>query len=155
MNLAPRSPRDFWSGLAFVAFGLAFAWLASGYPMGTTRRMGPGMFPFALGLILAGLGLIVLLRSLLASGAPVGQLNVKGLLLVTGAALLFGFLIDRAGLVAAVAAAVVVAAAASVHFRAAQAAMAAAALAAFSVLIFIYAVGLPIKLVGPWLRVWG
>lgn len=152
MNIAPRSPRDFWSGLVFIAFGLAFAWLSSGYAMGTTRRMGPGMFPFAIGLILAGLGLIVFLRAFAVSGPAVGRLNLKGLVLVTAAAVLFGVLIDKAGLVVAVGAAVIVAAAASVHFRMSSALVAAVALAAFATVVFVYGVGLPMKLFGPWLR---
>jgi hypothetical protein len=150
MMATPRSPRDFWSGLIFIAFGLGFAWLARNYPMGTMRRMGPGMFPFALGLILAGLGAIVFVRSLLVGGAPVGRLNLKGLTLVTTAALLFGMLIDGAGLIAAVVVAVIVSAAASIYFRASTALVTAAALAAFSVVVFIYGVGLPMKLIGRW-----
>lgn len=150
--MTPRSPRDFWSGLVFIVSGLAFAWLARHYPMGTTRRMGPGMFPFALGLILAGLGTIVIVRSFLTVGAPVGRLNLKGLVLITLAAVLFGLLIEKAGLLAAVATAVLVAAAASVHVRLTRAVLSAVALATFSSLVFVYAVGLPLKLVGPWLR---
>lgn len=151
MKLSPRSPRDFWSGLIFMAFGLGFAWVAHDYPMGSTRRMGPGMFPFALALILAGLGAIVLLRSLLVVGEPIGRLNLKGLFLVTAGALLFGLLIEKAGLVAAVAAAVITSSIASVHFSARRAVISAVVLVVFSAVVFVYAVGLPVKLFGPWL----
>lgn len=51
--------RDGAAGLAFFVFGIGFAVLALNYPLGTTMRMGPGYFPVVLGLILAGLGLVV------------------------------------------------------------------------------------------------
>ena len=42
--------KDILSGLIFVGFGAAFGYAASGYPLGTAFRMGPGYFP----LVLAG-----------------------------------------------------------------------------------------------------
>lgn len=59
-----RNRQDFWSGVMFIALGLGFAWQASSYQMGTAARMGPGYFPFWLGIVLALLGAIVLLGSL-------------------------------------------------------------------------------------------
>ena len=59
-----RNRQDFWSGVMFIALGLGFAWQASSYQMGTAARMGPGYFPFWLGIVLALLGAIVLLGSM-------------------------------------------------------------------------------------------
>jgi len=59
-----RNKQDFWSGVMFIALGVAFAIGATKYSMGTAARMGPGYFPFWLGVCLAGLGAIVALGAL-------------------------------------------------------------------------------------------
>jgi hypothetical protein len=55
--------KDFWSGLMFVGFGLAFVFISRSYPMGSALRMGPAYFPTVLGGLMAVLGAIVLIRS--------------------------------------------------------------------------------------------
>src|SRR5215467_8404374 len=53
--------KDFWAGVMFIAFGLAFMWVAvNNYAMGTSVRMGPAYFPTVLGGLLAVLGAVVL-----------------------------------------------------------------------------------------------
>src|SRR5262245_56549651 len=52
--------KDFWAGLMFIAFGLAFMVKAQDYAMGTSVRMGPAYFPTVLGGLLAVLGAVVL-----------------------------------------------------------------------------------------------
>jgi hypothetical protein len=59
-----RSPKDFWAGLMFIAFGLFAAIFAyANYQMGTAVRMGPAYFPAVLGGLLAVLGLLVLIEA--------------------------------------------------------------------------------------------
>ena len=58
-----RNQKDFWAGVMFLAFGLAFAIVARNYQMGTAVRMGPAYFPTVLSGLMALLGLIILLRS--------------------------------------------------------------------------------------------
>lgn len=77
-----RNPKDFWAGLMFLAFGLAFVvialgppkfvadlgkelgWtIAYGYQMGSSTRMGPAYFPVMLGALMTALGAIVFVRS--------------------------------------------------------------------------------------------
>jgi hypothetical protein len=55
--------KDFWAGLMFVAFGIAFMWVSRNYAMGTSVRMGPAYFPTVLGGLLAVLGGAVLFRA--------------------------------------------------------------------------------------------
>ena len=60
-----NSPKDFWSGLMFIATGVFFAiWAVMHYQMGTAVRMGPAYFPTMLGGLLAVLGLVILVQSL-------------------------------------------------------------------------------------------
>ena len=47
-----RHPKDFYSGLIFIGFGLAAIIIGSNYAMGTAARMGPGYFPRILGILL-------------------------------------------------------------------------------------------------------
>ena len=65
MNI--KSQKDFFSGVMFMVVGGAFAWGSySSYSVGTGARMGPGYFPLMLGGLLALLGFLVLMGSILA-----------------------------------------------------------------------------------------
>ncbi len=71
-----KSQKDFYSGLMFMAVGLAFAWGATTYTIGEGARMGPGYFPLMLGLLLAALGAFVLFESVVVEtedGEPIGK----------------------------------------------------------------------------------
>ncbi len=59
-----RNKQDFWSGIMFVALGVGFALGATNYSMGTAARMGPGYFPFWLGVLMALLGAAVALSAI-------------------------------------------------------------------------------------------
>jgi hypothetical protein len=43
--VAIKSPREFYAGAIYIAFGVAGLWLGWAYPMGTAGRMGGGYFP--------------------------------------------------------------------------------------------------------------
>ncbi|HUQ27798.1 MAG TPA: tripartite tricarboxylate transporter TctB family protein [Usitatibacter sp.] len=60
--------KNFWGGILFIVLGLIFAIIARGVPglsflpgysMGTPARMGPGFFPFYLGVMLTLLGMFI------------------------------------------------------------------------------------------------
>ncbi len=67
-----KSQRDFFAGLMFAAVGVAFAWGANNYNIGTGARMGPGYFPLILGVILALLGSLIMVLSFLGRARPDG-----------------------------------------------------------------------------------
>ena len=56
--------KDFLGGGLMVLLGLGTAFQASHYELGSLRRMGPGYFPLALGIILAVTGLAIMLAGL-------------------------------------------------------------------------------------------
>ena len=94
MKLA--SQKDFLSGLMFTIVGAAFALGAREFDVGTAARMGPGYFPMMLGILLAGLGVIVTIQAFRKGGAdgdPVGAIAWRPLCFVLGANLLFGALL--------------------------------------------------------------
>lgn len=150
MRLSIRHPKDFWSGLIFLALAIGFGWIAQGYSMGRAIKMGPGYFPIVLAGILALIGMITLVRSFVLEGEGVGQWAWRGGAIVLGAMLLFGLLLRGGGLVVAVLVVVFVGAAASVKFRVPVAAAAAVVLAAFCVAVFVWGLGLPIPVFGRW-----
>lgn len=54
-----RNKQDFWSGVMFFVVGIGFALGATNYSMGTAARMGPGYFPFWLGVLMSALGALI------------------------------------------------------------------------------------------------
>lgn len=88
-----KNEKDFWSGVMFMALGIAFAWGATTYTIGTGARMGPGYFPLMLGIVLAVLGLIITFFSLTVeteNGEKVGSFAWKPVIFILGANLAFG-----------------------------------------------------------------
>jgi len=91
-----QSQRDFAAGALFCAFGVAFAWGAATYSVGSGARMGPGYFPLIVGLLIALLGAVITARSLIVhteDGDPIGAIAWRPLLFIIGANLLFGVLL--------------------------------------------------------------
>lgn len=99
-----------WGGVLAV-LGLAVAgYAAASYDLGGLRRMGPGFFPVALGLVLAGLGVLIAIPAFGRAGdaQPFAWPQAIG---VIGALLLFGLLLERLGIIATTAVTVLVASA--------------------------------------------
>jgi hypothetical protein len=113
-----RSQKDFTSGVLFVIVGLAFSWVARTYSMGSAAKMGPGYFPFMLGLVLALLGAIVTIGSLTTKGEEdhLARWDIKSLLWILGAVVLFGLLLKPLGMVLSVVVLVLVSSMASHEF---------------------------------------
>ncbi len=151
-----KSQKDFLSGLMFTVVGGGFALGARNYEIGEAARMGPGYFPFMLGIILAILGLIVTVQALGDTEKPgekVGKLAWKPLVLVIGANLLFGAMLGGIapiglppmGLMLSVIALVVVASMAGAEFRLVESFVLSLILAAGSYVIFIKLLSLPFQ----------
>lgn len=95
-----RNKQDFWSGVMFTLIGLGFAYGATQYSMGTSARMGPGYFPFCLGICLAILGAVVALGAMSPKAAKttVDRFDFKILFIIIGSVILFGVLLRPLGL---------------------------------------------------------
>ena len=123
-----KSQKDFFSGVMFAVIGVAFAWGATTYSVGTGARMGPGYFPMMLGILMAVIGLAVIFSSLVVetrSGDPVGSFAWKPLTFIIGANVAFGILlgglpkfgVPAMGLIAAIYALTFIASLAGDRFR--------------------------------------
>lgn len=145
-----KSPKDFWAGLLYIAFGAGALVIAREYGMGTAFKMGAGYFPTVLGGLLVLIGVVSVIRSFIQPGTPIGSFPWKALLLVVGSSLVFGFVLRGAGLVIAVPVFVILSAAASIHFRWAPTLALATGLAVFCVFVFLKGLGVPLPVLGSW-----
>ena len=114
-----RNQRDFGAGIMYMVIGLFFTIMATQYPMGTAAKMGPGYFPFFLGIIMTLLGLFVLIRSLSAKAAieSIPKFNWRIIGLITGSVVLYGILLPTMGFIVAVFVLVSMSASASHEFH--------------------------------------
>ena len=140
--------RDFLAGLLFVVLGGLAVALARDYPIGSTMRMGPGYFPTVLGGILLLFGVYVLLRGVRSGDEVKGEWGYRPLALIALSILLFGFLLDRVGMVPAIVATLFAAAAAGREFRFKEVLLLAVVMTVFSVAVFSYGLKLPYPLLG-------
>jgi hypothetical protein len=91
-----KSQKDFFSGLMFLAVGVAFAWGATTYTVGEGARMGPGYFPLLLGIVLSALGGFIIFESMVVEtedGEKIGPWAWRPLGFVIGANIIFGILL--------------------------------------------------------------
>ena len=141
-----RAPKDFWSGLFFIAVAFAFIGLSRQYRWGDMHRMGPSLFPTLVGCLLVGLGLVITLRSFAIDGPPVPRFHLRPILVSLLAIAAFAVALAHLGLIVAVAALVLIAALASNESRPLETVGLIAVLIAFSVGVFVWVLGLPIPL---------
>jgi hypothetical protein len=144
--------QDFWSGCAFTAFGGITLVLAQSHPLGTAARMGPDYFPTVLGVLLAGIGAVMLVKSVVvavANGNGIGRIDISLLLRVLLSVAAFGLLLNPLGLVLTAVIVVVVASWAGHEFRLGEVLLNAVVLALLSYALFIRALGQTMP-VWPW-----
>jgi hypothetical protein len=139
-----RHPKDFWAGVLFIALGGGAALIALDYTMGSAGRMGPGYFPRWLGLLLAFLGLILIIRSFRLQGEKISFPTFMPLAIVLVSVFVFGAAVNYLGLVIATILLVLIASIASHEYRWVESVIAALALAVFVVIAFRY--GLKLQL---------
>lgn len=148
-----KSEKDFFSGLVFIAVGVAFAIGAQGYKVGDAARMGPGYFPLLLGVLLAILGVVVAFLALTVeteSGDKFGSMAWRPLFFIILANLVFGVLLGGLpsiglpafGLIIAIYALVFIAALAGNEFKFKEVLILATVLAIMSYFAFVYALNL-------------
>jgi hypothetical protein len=79
-----------------MGVGVAFAWGATTYTVGTGARMGPGYFPLMLGILLAVLGAVIVVQALIIEtedGEKIGKWYWRPVGYIVAANLAFGILV--------------------------------------------------------------
>ncbi len=135
-----RHPKDFLTGVMFLLFGTAAMVLSLGLKIGNAAKMGPGYFPFALGALLAVLGIVLLMKGVVRAGETRGWpvLQLKPVAIVLSSVVLFSQILRPLGLLLSTAVLVVLASMASHEFRWKEALLNAAVLVAIVVGVFFY-----------------
>lgn len=144
-GLRVKNPGELSFGLFLVAAGLFAWWLSSELRFGTAMRMGPGYMPIVLSWITIGFGVVLAARSLALEGPPLGAWPWRPTICV-GAAIGAFLSLEAVGLVAAVALVAILAGFGERAMRWRESLMLAAFLAAFSALVFVVGLGLPMPL---------
>ena len=145
MNLRLNVP-DLAFAVFLVALGaLAFA-LAGELNVGTAAAMGPGYVPRGLAVIVMIYGAVLGVRALFSGPLKFPAVELRPLLLISAAVALFAILLPFAGLALTSFAIVVCAGFAAYDVRLRENVIAAVVLAAFSVVLFVAALGLPIPI---------
>ncbi|HVL07723.1 MAG TPA: tripartite tricarboxylate transporter TctB family protein [Burkholderiaceae bacterium] len=143
-SLEIRSQKGFAAGLLYMVIGASVSYVSTSYTMGTAARMGPGYFPFWLGVILAAIGGIVLLQSLRISAErdAIPHLDMRTTIWVLGSVVLFGLLLRPLGLALSLVLMVILASMASHEFGWKGAVLNALLLLSISLGAFIYGLNL-------------
>lgn len=144
-----RLTKDLLSGVMFLAFGIGAATVAYGYQFGTPARMGSGFFPVVIGVIVAIMGFALVVRALVRpeSSEPVELPQFRPVFFIGLAIVVFGLLIEDAGLLASLAALIILARFAGREGGSLELAIMIITLIAIAVAIFVYGLNLRMKLV--------
>lgn len=148
-NYRVQDHRRFAAGALMCFIGLVAGYEALSLEAGEMSRMGPGYLPRFFSAALIVVGLMTSIGSL--ASPPVIEPDAEGrfalgpVLAVTAATMAFGFLIERAGLAAAVMAAVLIVSYGRLRENPIESVILAVAVTAFTIVLFVYLLGLPFK----------
>lgn len=153
--------KNFWGGVLFALIGLLFVVIAKGiklgdsvllqgYAMGTPARMGPAFFPFWLGLILLGIGIVIAINGVRekngGADSKFPKFHWRPILFVLGAVVLFGIILKAVGMLLAGLSLVLIASAGSKDYNWKKAAILGLVLVVFCAFVFVGGLKLPIPL---------
>jgi hypothetical protein len=146
-----RDYRDVVGGGVLVFGGALVAlYSTTQLEVGSLSRMGPGLFPAALGALLCIFGAIVTVPALFREGAPF-PIELRPLLFVLASILVFGLTIRRLGVAPAVVLMTLVATLAERRMSWPGTLLLAAVLAGIAVLVFNVGLDIPVEAVRwPW-----
>ena len=141
---APARPADLWAGLMFGGLGAVSLWVGADYSLGVPSRIGPGYVPRLLGILMAGLGAFLVVRSAWTREHIDATVAWRPLALVLGSVVAFALVFEATGLVPAILVAVGIANFAIAENRWTTAIVLGALLAFFAWALFVKALSLPL-----------
>lgn len=148
MKLHIRNQSDFAAGLLYIVVGGAFSMGALTYKLGEPARMGPGFFPFWVGVLLVAVGVIVALQALRISAdlEKMPRFDPRTMFWVLGPVILFGFTLQPLGLILSLVLLIMLSSMASHEFGWKGAIVNTVVLLAISVVAFVWGVSLIVPL---------
>jgi len=144
--------KDMVAGAIFVAFAIGFGVVSTAYPMGSAAQMGPGYYPLLLSGVLGLLGLVIGLAGWRKPAQQMVVVRPLALISVLAAPLLFGVILRPLGFVPAVILTSLLATMAAPRMSWRARILTAIGLALGCTAIFIWALGIPLPLLGTLLR---
>ena len=148
--------KDAAAGALFIVLGVIFGLNAYlNLELGTNIRMGPGYFPLLLSGTLVVLGLAILFHAFAVDDEPWGNIPWRGLFFILLGPIAFGLTLGRLGLVPSLAIISFITSFASYRMNALLAVALTVGLTIFCVAVFVWGLGSPIRLWGPWMQAVG
>ncbi|WP_062228563.1 tripartite tricarboxylate transporter TctB family protein [Aureimonas frigidaquae] len=145
--MANKDFADVCSGVVVCLFGVAVALYAyANYNLGTLQRMGPGMFPFAMGGVVFILGAFLCVDAFLREAVPLPDVNWRAAAAILAGMLVFSFTIQSLGLIPAIVAIVFLSALAESPFRPVRTILLSAALCFIAIALFRWGLGMSFNL---------
>lgn len=144
--------KDVVAGAIFLAFAIGFGVVSTAYPMGSTAQMGPGYYPLLLSGVLGLLGLVIALAGWRKPAQQMVVVRPLALISVLAAPLLFAVTLRPLGFVPAVILTSLLATMAAPRMSWIARILTAIGLAVGCTAIFIWALGIPLPLLGSLLR---
>lgn len=139
----PSARQDLIGGVLAIAFGVFVLDRALGYPMGSPLRMGPGLFPTVLSGSIVILGAALALHGLRRRPTTAAAFQLRPVIMIATAIVLFALLIERHGIVPASMSLVLVSALGAPRFHPWRSLLVAAATTGAIYLIFIVILQMP------------
>ena len=137
-----KSPQDLGAAIVFIVIGLAGLYAGKDLTFGTAAQMGPGFFPTWLNFLIIAIGVGIGVKALAVEGPPIERFQVRPVLFVVVAIVVFGFLISAVGLALSAGLMTIFAAyARRGGVNVTETILLAAGLAVFSVIVFVYVLG--------------
>ena len=133
----------------FWGFGIFGAWLGEELTVGTITRMGPGYLPKFLSYALMVIGMFIAIKAIRFGDSAIEPFKWRPLLFVLGPIVGFAFFIVKFGIVVSIFFVTFVSCFGTREARWVGSFALSAFMAGFSVLLFVYCLGLPIQ-VWPW-----
>jgi len=146
MKVDLQNNKDFLAGLLMISVGAIAFYMALDYPFGSALRMGPGYFPRVLAGILMTFGLYVMIRGIKSGEKVEGAWGWKALAMITLAFVVFGWLMDRIGMIPSLVVMFFLAALAGHQFKWLEVTILTVLMTAFAWAVFIWGLGLPYRL---------
>lgn len=144
--------KDVVAGAIFLAFAIGFGVVSTAYPMGSAAQMGPGYYPLLLSGVLGVLGISVGLGGWRKPSPRLVVVRPLALVCVLAAPLLFAIALRPLGFVPAVILTSLLATMAAPRMGLMPRILTALGMAVGCTAIFIWALGIPLPLLGPLLR---
>src|SRR5260370_31454163 len=141
-----RAPREFYGGLVLAGLAAFAYWASRDLPGMRGFAFGPGTAPRMFAILLGTLGLAVAATGVLTKGPGIDRFYFRGPFFITLSVVLFAWLVRPLGLVIATFLSILAAAGATPDARLVETLIWGVVLTAFCVLLFPYALNLPMQM---------